>query len=188
MIEKDNSRKIILDLAVTLDGFIEGENGEIDWCIMDPEMNFDDFLDQIDTIFYGRKSYEMWGDFQPSLSDSEDDKAMWSKVHSKEKYVFSKKFNFDDYHVNIIRDDIVTRVNEIKRVPGKDIWLYGGSSLITSFVNYGLVDEFRLSVHPIVLGKGKPLFIDIEDRQELKLINTRTFHSGVIQLIYRNDE
>ncbi|MDT3995622.1 dihydrofolate reductase family protein, partial [Mammaliicoccus fleurettii] len=80
MIEKDNSRKIILDLAVTLDGFIEGENGEIDWCIMDPEMNFDDFLDQIDTIFYGRKSYEMWGDFQPSLTDSEDDKAMWSKV------------------------------------------------------------------------------------------------------------
>ncbi|MES5812185.1 dihydrofolate reductase family protein [Mammaliicoccus sciuri] len=187
MSSDDNSRKVILDLAVTLDGLIEGENGEIDWCIMDPEMNFDDFLNQVDTIFYGRKSYEAWGDFQPSLEDSEDDKLMWKNIHAKEKYVFSKKFKFEDKHVNVIKDNIVEHVNEIKSKPGKDIWLYGGFSLITTFVNYGLVDEYRLSIHPIVLGKGKPLFIDIEDRQQLKLVHSRKFKSGVIQLIYHNE-
>ena len=55
-------RRIILDLAVTLDGFIEGANGEIDWCIMDEDMDFNEFLNDIDTIFYGRKSYELWGE------------------------------------------------------------------------------------------------------------------------------
>ena len=98
-----------------------------------------------------------------------------------------QKFKFEDKHVNVIKDNIVEHVNEIKSKPGKDIWLYGGSSLITTFVNYGLVDEYRLSIHPIVLGKGKPLFIDIEDRQQLKLVHSRKFKSGVIQLIYHNE-
>nr|WP_263313485.1 dihydrofolate reductase family protein [Mammaliicoccus sp. Marseille-Q6498] len=187
MNEQEVSRKIILDLAVTLDGLIEGENGEIDWCIMDPEMNFNDFLDDVDTIFYGRKSYEEWGEFQPDLDDSDEDKELWARVHSKEKYVFSKQFKFEDNNVKVIKDNIMEQVNIIKNQPGKDIWLYGGSSLITSFLNYGLVDELRLSVHPVILGKGKPLFIDIEDRLELKLVNTRTYKSGVVQLVYQNE-
>ncbi|PEI94747.1 hypothetical protein CN679_05060, partial [Bacillus pseudomycoides] len=81
-------RRIILDLAVTLDGFIEGRNGEVDWCIMDPEMGFINFLNQIDTILYGRKSYDLWGQFTPEIEDTE--KEIWELVHSKEKYVFSR--------------------------------------------------------------------------------------------------
>ena len=81
-------RKIILDLAVTLDGFIEGPNGEIDWCIMDEEMGFDSFLASIDTIFYGRISYDMWGNFQPDSNAPEAEKNLWSAVHSKQKFVF----------------------------------------------------------------------------------------------------
>jgi dihydrofolate reductase len=72
----------------------------------------------------------------------------------------------------------------IIKQPGKDIWLYGGASLITTFINLGLVDEFRLSVHPIILGEGKPLFIDIKQRVNLTIVNTKTFSSGVVQLIY----
>jgi dihydrofolate reductase len=73
---------------------------------------------------------------------------------------------------------------KIKNQPGKDIWLYGGADLIATFIDLGLVDEFRLSVHPVVLGEGKPLFTDLKQRLNLKLVQTRTFSSGVVQLIY----
>lgn len=176
-------RKIILDLAVSLDGFIEGKNGEIDWCIMEPDMDFTKFLNQIDTILYGRKSYDMWGEFSPQTTD-ETEKEMWESVHSKEKIVFSKTQNKTDSKVKYINNQIKEEILKLKNQTGKDIWLYGGSSLITTFIDFGLVDEFRLSVHPVVLGKGKPLFMDIKQRLNLKLVNTRTFNSGVVQLIY----
>ena len=78
-------RKVVLDLAVTLDGFIEGSNGEIDWCIMDDDMDFDGFLSTIDTIFYGRVSYDLWGNFQPEKNASETELKRWEGVHSKRK-------------------------------------------------------------------------------------------------------
>lgn len=184
MSNTEGSRKILLDLAVTLDGFIEGENGEIDWCIMDSEMGFIDFLHQIDTILYGRKSYDLWGQFTPGNEDSDTDKEIWELVHSKEKYVFSRTQKGTDNKAIFINDHILEEVNKLKNKPGKDIWLYGGASLITTFINLGLVDEFRLSVHPVILGEGKPLFIDIKQRLNLQLVNTRTFSSGVVQLIY----
>ncbi|HJF33038.1 MAG TPA: dihydrofolate reductase family protein [Sporosarcina psychrophila] len=177
-------RKIILDLAVTLDGFIEGENGEVDWCIMDSEMGFINYLNQIDTILYGRKSYDEWGQYTPKTGEPDSDKEMWDLVHSKEKYVFSKTQKGTDNKAVFINDNILEEVNKLKNKPGKDIWLYGGASLITTFINLGLVDEFRLSVHPVILGKGKPMFIDINQRFNLKMVNTRTFSSGVVQLIY----
>lgn len=177
-------RRILLDLAVTLDGFIEGKNGEIDWCIMDEDMDFMSFLNQIDTILYGRKSYELWGQYTP---ETEDDKEMWEVIQSKRKYVFSKTKTGTDNQALFINDQILEEVNKIKNEPGKDIWLYGGASLITTFINWGLVDEFRLSVHPVILGEGKPLFIDIQERMNLKLVQTNTFSSGVVQLIYHLD-
>ncbi|NOU98612.1 dihydrofolate reductase family protein [Paenibacillus planticolens] len=180
-------RRIILDLAVTLDGFIEGENGEVDWCIMDSELGFTNFLNQIDTIFYGRKSYDLWGQFTPEVEPTDFEKELWEGVHSKEKYVFSRTQKSADNKAVFINDHILEEVNIIKNKPGKDIWLYGGASLITTFINLGLVDEFRLSVHPVVLGEGKPLFVDIKQRLNLKMVNTRTFSSGVVQLIYHFD-
>lgn len=177
-------RRIILDLAVTLDGFIEGKNGEVDWCIMDSEMGFINFLNQIDTILYGRKSYDLWGQYTPKIEDTDTEKEMWKLVHSKEKYVFSRTQKRADNKAILIYENIPEEVNKLKNKPGKDIWLYGGASLITNFINLGLVDEFRLSVHPVILGEGRPLLIDIKQRLNLKLINTRTFSSGVVQLIY----
>lgn len=179
-------RRIILDLAVTLDGFIEGKNGEVDWCIMDPEMGFSQFLNQIDTILYGRKSYDLWGNFTPKMEDSDTEKELWGLVHSKEKYVFSRTQKETDHKAIYINDHILEEVTKLKNKPGKDIWLYGGASLITTFIHLGLVDEYRLSVHPVILGEGKPLFNDIKQRMNLKLANTRTFSSGVVQLIYHS--
>jgi len=177
-------RKIILDLAVTLDGFIEGKNGEVDWCIMDAEMGFTNFLNQIDTIFYGRKSYDLWGQYTPESEQTDTEKELWGLYHSKGKYVFSMTQQGTDNKAIFINDNILEEVNKLKNKPGKDIWLYGGASLITTFINLGLVDEFRLSVHPVILGEGKPLFIDIKQRLNLTMVNTRTFSSGVVQLIY----
>ncbi|WP_047980773.1 dihydrofolate reductase family protein [Ornithinibacillus contaminans] len=182
------ARKVILDLAVTLDGFIEGKNGEIDWCNMEPEMDFTKFLDQIDTILYGRKSYDIWGQYVPKEEESETEKEMWKAVHSKDKYVFSRFYKSTDTNVTFIKDNIAEEINMLKNKPGKDIWLYGGSSLITSFINLGLVDEMRLSVHPVILGEGKPLFSEIMERKNFVLVNTRSFSSGVVQLCYQMRE
>jgi dihydrofolate reductase len=183
-----SGRKIILDLAVSLDGFIEGKNGEVDWCIMDPEMEFTNFLKDIDTILYGRKSYDLWGQYYPKNEDSESEKELWRMVHSKEKYVFSKTLKGNKNKASFINENISEEVMKIKNLPGKDIWLYGGATLITTFIDLRLVDEIRLSVHPVVLGEGKPLFLNIRNRLNFKLINTKTFSSGVVQLTYHWDE
>ena len=178
------ARKLILDLAVSLDGFIEGPKGETDWCIMDPDMKFNDFLKGIDIIFYGRKSYDIWGEYIPGNNASDTEKEMWDLVHSKKKYVFSKTLQTTDKNVIIIKNNIPEEVNKLKNQAGKDIWLYGGASLVKNFMDLGLVDEFRLSVHPIILGTGKPLFTDIKKRHNLKLTGVREFSSGVVQLCY----
>lgn len=184
-------RKVILNLAVTLDGFIEGPNGEIDWCKFDPdsgpdsnvESHFDEFLDKIDTIFYGRVSYDMWGEYQPTPEASSGEKKLWQGVHSKTKYVFSSKQKTTD-NATYISTDIAKKVDEIKNQPGENIWLYGGARLITSFMNLGLIDNYLLAVHPVILGAGKPLFSDIQNRVDLKLNKVTTSRSGVILLDY----
>lgn len=182
------SRRIILDLAVSLDGFIEGLNGEVDWCIMDPDMGFNDFLNDIDTILYGRKSYDLWGQYTPGNEASDTEREIWELVHSKKKYVFSKTLTKADKKVKLIHDNISEEVNKIKKEPGKDIWLYGGASLVNTFINLGLVDEYRLSVHPVILGAGKPLFVDIRQRLWLKIVSIKRFSSGVVQLCYHPAE
>src|SRR5688572_25990570 len=121
-------KKVILDLAVTLDGFIEGPNGETDWCIMDDDMDFDGFLSGIDTIFYGRVSYDTWGNFQPDTHASATEQNLWKEVHLKHKFVFSSEPRQDD-KATFINADIPNRVAEIKKQEGKNIWLYGGASL-----------------------------------------------------------
>lgn len=176
-------RKVILNLAVTLDGFIEGPNGEIDWCIMDDDMNFDAFLSGIDTMFYGRVSYDAWGNFQPDENTSPAEKKMWQSIHSKNKFVFSRQNRQDD-KATFISSDIAEKVTAIKKQPGKDIWLYGGANLIKTFIHSRLIDLYKVSVHPVVLGSGKPLFEDVKERIGLKLINTNVYRSGVVELTY----
>lgn len=176
-------KKVVLDLAVTLDGFIEGPHGEIDWCIMDDDMDFDGFLSTIDTIFYGRVSYDAWGNYQPEPTASPAEIALWESVHSKNKFVFSSQASSDG-KATFINSDIATKVIEIKQQGEKDIWLYGGASLIRTFIELDLIDIYRISVHPIVLGEGKPLFEKLKERINLQLIKTNVFKSGVVQLIY----
>ncbi len=179
-------RKIILDLAVTLDGFIEGPNGEIDWCIFDGEAGdgLNSFLEGIDDIFYGRISYDLWGNYQPAEDEPPALKDLYKAIHSKTKYVFSRTKNGNDGNASFISDNILQSVQEIKQQPGKDIWLYGGGQLITAFINLGLVDVYRLAIHPVILGAGKPLFQDIKDRVGLTLLGVKTSSSGLMLAEY----
>jgi len=180
-------RDVILNLAVSLDGFIEGANGEIDWCIMEDDMNFDAFIDSIDTMFYGRVSYDAWGNYQPDDNAGNAEKKMWEAIHSKRKFVCSHQ-NRSHEKATFISDDIAGKVQEIKSQPGKDIWLYGGANLIKAFIKLGLVDIYKISVHPVVLGSGKPLFEDLSNRIGLNLVGTRVFKSGVVELTYKPDK
>ena len=134
-------RKIILGLAVTLDGFIEGPNGEYDWCFTDQDYGMSDFFKRVDAVFIGRKSYEM-------MQGMENTDASW--MPKMKEYVFSN-----------VSGDVAAKVREIRSQPGRDIWLFGGASLTSSLMSEGLVDELWLSIHPILLGQGKPLFSGI---------------------------
>ena len=167
-------RKLILGVAVSLDGFIEGPNGEYDWCYTDPDYNLSDFFKRIDTIFVGRKTYEM-------SSEMEGGGSGFPKF---KEYIFSTTLDKVKQGATLIKNNIKTEVEKIKNEKGKDIWLFGGASLTTSLMNLGLVDELSLAVYPVLLGGGKPLFNNIKERTKLKLINTKTYSTGLISLNY----
>ena len=182
-------RNIILNLAITLDGFIEGPNGELDWLVRDKSIDFGDILNEIlsdkDAIFYGRVSYDKWGNFLPDEHSSPKIKEAYDLLHSKTKYVFSRTKTGDGTDAIFINSNIEERVRDIQNQRGKNIWLYGGAKIITTFLNLDLIDEFRLAVHPVIIGKGKPLFENIEDRHKLTLLDAETYGSGVSLLKYK---
>jgi dihydrofolate reductase len=168
-------RKVILGVAVSLDGFIEGPNREYDWCSTDPAYNLSDFFKRIDTIFVGRKTYEM-------SSEMEGGGAGFPKF---KEYVFSTTLDKVKQGATLLKDNIKTEVEKIKNEKGKDIWLFGGASLTTSLMNLGLIDELSLAVYPVLLGGGKPLFNNIKDRIKLTLITNKTYPTGLISLTYK---
>jgi dihydrofolate reductase len=168
-------RKIILSLAVSLDGYIEGPNGEYDWCFTDQDYGMSEFFKRVDTVFIGRKSYEM------SLGMEGADTSWMPKM---KEYVFSNTLRNVKEGVSVVSGNIKQEVEKIKSEPGKDIWLFGGASLITTLMNEKLVDEISMAVHPILLGAGKPLFIDITGRIPLKLVNTQTYNTGLVTMAY----
>ncbi|UCE42616.1 MAG: dihydrofolate reductase [Candidatus Aminicenantes bacterium] len=165
-------RKIILNIAASLDGFIEGPKGEFDWCFIDQDYGMSDFLNRIDTIFFGRKSYEL------ILKMSKN------PFPDKTKYVFSKTKKYAEDKTRTIDQDFKKEIDLIKNQAGKDIWLFGGTELITTLINYRLVDELHLAVHPLLLGLGKPLFKDINGKIEFALTDTKTYSTGLVQLFY----
>jgi len=169
-------RKLILQLAVSLDSFIEGPQGEFDWCFTDGDYGMSDFFKRIDAIFIGRKSYElalkMGGTAPPGFP-------------SLKEYVFSNTMKNITGNRVLVNGEIKAAVQKIKSEPGKDIWLFGGADLSASLLNHGLVDEMTLAVHPVVLGRGKPLFQNIKKRINLELTASKTYPNGLMMLSYR---
>jgi dihydrofolate reductase len=169
-------RKIILGLAVSLDGLIEGPNGEYDWCFTDQDYGMTDFLKRIDAILYGRKSFEMMSTYENPGGENP-----WA---GKKNYVISSTWKESGKDFELITGDVIEEIKKIKDQKGKDIWLFGGASLTTSLLNAGLVDEIGMAVHPIILGSGKPLFSGIQNRIKLKLVESKPYPTGLVYLTY----
>lgn len=167
-------RRIILGVAVSLDGFIEGPHGEYDWCFTDQDYGMTDFLKRIDAILMGRKSFE--------ISLKHEGENPWKDM---ETFVISNTLtDVESPNVKLISGDIVTFIQELKQTKGKDIWFFGGAQLLTTLVNEGLIDEYWLSVHPVVLGSGKPLFQHVTIPKNLKLVSHKVYDNGLVSLKY----
>ncbi|RYZ78350.1 MAG: dihydrofolate reductase [Proteobacteria bacterium] len=172
-------RKLILGLAVTLDGYIEGPNGEYDWCFTDQDYGLNDFYKRIDAMFIGRKSYEV---MQKHESESGGDGI--PGMPQLKEYVFSNTLTEVKAGAVLVSGDSLLEAQRIKNTPGKDIWLFGGASLNEAMMDAGMVDELWLSVHPILLGGGRQLFSERKHRSQLNLLESKTYETGLVSLRY----
>src|SRR6476619_6297764 len=187
-------RKIISFMHISLDGFVAGPNGEMDWIKVDEEI-FDHVGKRIgegDTALYGRVTYQMMEGYWPTAGD-EPDASKHDIEHSKwynkvQKVVLSKTMKGADLpKTKIISDNIPDQINEIKQSrngSGKDILLFGSPAATHSLIQLNLIDGYWLFVNPIILGQGIPLFAGIRDKIKLKLLTTRKFNNGVTELNY----
>lgn len=176
-------RKLILGLAVTLDGYIEGPNGEYDWCFTDQDYGLNEFFARVDAIFIGRKSYEM----AQQHADNNNGEIV-PGMPAMTEYVFSKTLKSVKEGAMLVSDDSIAEARRIKEQAGKDIWLFGGASLTDALMKEGLVDELWMSVHPVLLGSGKPLFRSQESRTKLTLLESKTYETGLVSLRYGIDK
>jgi len=185
-------RKIIVSMHISLDGFSEGLNGELDWFIIDEEgwKSVNELLNSADTLLLGRVTYQNFVNFWPAAAinpASTKDEIEFSHFADKaKKIVISKTLEKVEWKNSIlIKDNIKEEILKLKQQPGKDMVIFGGAGIVSTFTKLGLIDEYRIYVNPIVLGKGKPLFKDLKDKHKLKMINTKAFNSGLVQLIYQ---
>ncbi len=188
-------RKVIVTMWVTLDGFIAGPNDDMSWIIVDDAMGAyeDAMVSAADTLILGRVTYQSFAGAWPHVPDnpaaSEGEKEYARKVNSLHKIVFSKTLETVEWNNSTLLheinpDDIVALKNEV----GKDIVIYGSASIVQALTTLGLIDEYQLLVHPVVLGGGKRLFKEGSDRTALRLVETKTFDSGVVLLTYQPAE
>jgi dihydrofolate reductase len=193
-------RKIFLHIIVSLDGYIEGPNGELDWHFIDDEFEeyINELLRSIDGMLYGRKSYELLAGYWPTAVENPAGAANPSNpsrhieathmMNALPKYVVStilKKTEWNNSH--IIGSNIEEEIIKLKKQPGKDLALFAGANLTASLMKLNLIDEYRLLVFPSLLSGGTPLFNGGYERSNLKLIDTRMFTSGAVLLKYETD-
>ena len=180
-------RKVILQEMVSLDGYYEGPNREIDWHNVNVEFNeyAINFLNSVDILLFGRVTYELMAGYWPTESATTDDPIVAGKMNSLSKIVVSKTLDKADWNnTRLIKENIAEEIIKLKKQDGKDIAIFGSSDLSLTLIQHELIDEFSIFINPIVLGSGKPLFNGIKDRLKLKLIRTKTFKSGNVLLCY----
>ncbi len=181
-------RKLISFMVVTLDGYYEGPNGEFDWPNVDDEFN--EFavsqLRDIDTLLFGRATYEGMASYWPTPEALEGDPAVAGLMNDIPKVVFSSTLDTADWqNTRLIKGPAVDEVATLKEQPGKHLALFGSPHLTVSLLEQGLVDELRVMVHPILLGAGKSLFTGLNNRVPVELVTTTVFSSGNVLLTYR---
>ena len=183
-------RKVILTMSVSLDGYIEGPNREIDWHMVDDELHshFNEWLAAMGAFLSGRVTYELMAEFWPTAdSDPSSTGPMveFARIwRDMPKIVYSTTLEHADWNTTVVRDVVPEEVMALKAQPGGDLSL-GGADLAAAFMRHDLIDEYRIYVHPIVIGGGKPLFPPSSGVEVvLRLVETRTFGNGVVLLRY----
>ena len=172
-------------MNVTLDGFFSGPRGELDWHfpLWNEEMSQSAYeqLSTMDTILLGRVTYQAMSCYWPKAPASD----FGNMMNRLDKLVFSSTLHHAAWNnTRLVREEVTTEVARLKTQPGKNIILYGSGSIAACLKKAGLIDEYRIWVHPVVIGNGKALF-NLHDRMNLTLLRTKTFGSGVILLYYQ---
>ncbi|TVZ26926.1 dihydrofolate reductase [Gillisia sp. Hel_I_86] len=177
-------RKIILSMMVSLDGYIEGTNNDIHWHVWDDKMEdyMMDFFQTVDTFIYGRKSYELmlgyWSGQTGAFADM---------MNKTPKIVFTKTLEKVEWNSKIVSKNVVEEINMEKNKKGRDLVLFAGAGIASTFIMHDLIDEYRLIINPVVLGKGTSLFPD-KKRLKLKLLEAKAFDCGNTLLIYKPEK
>ncbi|MFF8653000.1 dihydrofolate reductase family protein [Streptomyces huasconensis] len=180
-------RKIIWMMSVSLDGFMEGPNHELDWHLVDDEVHrhFNDKVRAMGGILHGRVTWELMAEYwptadqDPASGDIEVDYAgIWRDMP---KYVFSRTLREAGWNTTILREVVPEEIQALKEQADGDL-VISGADLAASFLRLGLIDEIHTYVHPVLIGRGKPMFRAPDMRAGLRLAGTRTFGNGVVQL------
>ncbi len=182
-------RKVILDTIISLDGYYTSLKNEIDWFEFDrEEIEWSKAINRrVDAMLYGRVTYQEFSSFWPKASPTPDgfDSEIIGQLNGLMKIVFSRTLADTPWRpAKLIREDPVEAVAGLKQEPGKDMVVVGSGTLVSALVRAGLVDEYRVRVRPIILGAGRPLFVDQNARHPLKLASADTFQNGVVALHY----
>jgi dihydrofolate reductase len=182
-------RNLIYWIHSSVDGYINGPQGEFDWPVMSDELAaYSDAMNEgVDTLMYGRKVWELMSSFWPNAEQIDDSPhtlkfaPFW---RAAPKVIVSRTIETTDWNSRVISGNVAEEVAALKAQPGKDILLTGGSDLAASLTEHGLIDDYRIVVHPVVLGGGAPLFLPPKDRINLRLVDSRTFDSRAVLLRY----
>jgi dihydrofolate reductase len=178
-------RKLKLQVQMTVDGFIAGPNGEMDWTLR----NWDDQLkkyvteitEPIDCIVLGRKLAQGFIPYWASHPQEEGA----DKFNHTHKVIFTKTLDRSEWDLTVLaKGDLVDEITKLKKQNGKDIIAYGGATFVSSLIRYGLIDEFHLFINPAAIGDGMPIFKELDSKQNLRLVKSTAFECGIVVLHY----
>ncbi len=183
-------RKIIYWVHTSVDGFIDGPNGEFDWPVMGPELSaYSEALDwRVDTLLFGRPVWQMMVGFWPNAEAISQDPHVTAFApfwRATPKIVFSHGYPGDEWTTRVVRGDLQAEVTALKAQPGADLLLTGGVSLAAALTDLGLVDEYHIAVHPVVLGGGRRLFAEPKQRLHLRTGESRLLDGQVVVTSYK---
>lgn len=177
-------RKVIVSNVMSLEGFFEGPDKGLDWFAVDEEFleYAKDLLRSVDTILFGRLTYEHMANYWPSAPVDE----IADKMNNLRKVVFSKTLQKAEWNNSrLVKGDIGEEISKLKQRPGKNMVIFGSAELASYLLRLGLIDEYRVILSPVLIGSGNPLFKGVKERIKLKLSGTKTLGSGVVVLYYR---
>lgn len=185
-------RKVIYSMMTSLDGFIDGSTPNLEWVLIDEELHtfVNDQQAEIGTYLYGRGLYEVmtyWETADQDLSSPAFEREFARIWQRMPKVVFSKSLEAVQGNTRLVKDNIAAEITKLKAQPGKDMAI-GGANLASTCMQLDLIDEYQLFIHPVILGSGMPFFPALDDKINLRLVETRTFDSGVVYIRYQRAE